>query len=145
MAGQAFKRTVAALDHIQRNRNPRKTRSIINCTISPKEYTMLDEVIEIGRSLSVDAVRFSWLSFMDPEENQKKPTAEPYFILPAEEIAEFEMEPLIQNSPDQEAVATVRLDFFLNLSQSELAACSMEAASSATASVCGTPYSTARF
>ena len=118
----AFKRTVAALDHIQRNRNPRKTRLIINCTISPKEYAMLDEVVEIGRSLKVDAVRFSWLSFMSPEENQKKPTAEPYFVLPAEEIAGFEMEPLIQKLTQIRKQWPQFVQFLPNLSQSELAA-----------------------
>ena len=111
-----IQRTVATLDiNAIETRKNTADRQLYHL---PKIHDV-DEVVKIGRSLSVDAVRAGWLSFISPKKSEKPWRA--YFILPAEEIAEFETEPLFRPHSDQEAVATVR-SILPNLSQSELAA-----------------------
>ena len=86
----AFNRTLAVIENIGRYRNPKRTRLIVNCTVSPNEIGILDSVIQIARDVGIDALRFSWLSFMSPSENEILPKAEPYFILPQAEIDSFD-------------------------------------------------------
>ncbi len=86
----AYQRMLQALENIQRHRDSRRTRLIVNCTISPNEGHILESVVQMARRIGVDAVRFSWLSFMSPTENQQLPKAEPYFILPQESIDAFD-------------------------------------------------------
>ena len=116
----AFKRTVAAINHIQNNRNKKRTRLIINCTISPNEHSFLHEVVQIGQTLGVDAIRFSWLSFMSPTEQKILPQAEPYFILPESDIAEFDDEVLWQTVTQIKRQWPQFVQFLPNLSRNEL-------------------------
>ena len=90
----AYLRTISAITNVARYRNPKRTRLIVNCTVSPNEIGILDSVIQIARETGVDALRFSWLSFMSPSESEVLPKAEPYFILPQEDINSFEWRPM---------------------------------------------------
>jgi MoaA/NifB/PqqE/SkfB family radical SAM enzyme len=86
----AYQRTLSAIENIQKYRKPNRTRLILNCTISPSQIEIIDSVVAIAKSLKVDALRFSWLSFMSEKEFSLSPKPEPYFIMPDEEIRQFD-------------------------------------------------------
>lgn len=92
----AWRRTLGAIEHIQRHRDPRRTRLIINCTIGPDEASQIDAVVDTARRLGVDALRFTWLSFMSPAQATMPPRAQPYLVLPDAQIAAFDVPALLE-------------------------------------------------
>ena len=118
----AFKRTLAAIENIQQHRDRRKSRLIINCAISPSETAILPDVVRIAKDLGVDALRFSWLSFMSPTEQSTLPIAEPYFILPEEEIRAFDLDLLWNAVHKIQREETPFVQFLPRLSKSEFQA-----------------------
>jgi MoaA/NifB/PqqE/SkfB family radical SAM enzyme len=63
----SWRRTVAGISRLLDTRNPRKTRVILNCPLSLANGDCLDEIVQTGRRLGVDRVRFTWVSFVDAD------------------------------------------------------------------------------
>ncbi len=118
----AYQRTIQAVQNIQRHRNPKRTRLILNCTVSPNEIDLLDAVVEIARANQVDALRFSWLSFMSPTEFAMEPKAEPYFVLPQDAIDQFAWREMWQKVTEIQRQHADIVQFLPSLNQSDFEA-----------------------
>jgi MoaA/NifB/PqqE/SkfB family radical SAM enzyme len=79
----AHRRAVATIERLVERRDPRRTRIILNCTIGPDDAPAIEAVARAGRDLGVDAVRFTWLSFMGASEAALAPRAHPYLVVDA--------------------------------------------------------------
>lgn len=91
----AWQRTVGGLSNFMAERDPKRTRVIVNCAISLDNTTGLRAVVETARRLGVDAVRFTWLSFLSDTERAKETHKVTYFVIPHQEIADFDAAPLL--------------------------------------------------
>ena len=75
----AFQRLISSIQTVLEFRV--NSRVILNCAIGPLDTDSIPQVINISKNLGVDALRFSWLSFMTDSENSVEPVAEPYHIV----------------------------------------------------------------
>lgn len=91
----AFQRTVGGLQHLLAERDPRRTRVIVNCAVSLENAGSLRAVAELGRRLGVDAVRFTWLSFLTDTERVAEPHDVTYLVVPSEQLAGFDPAPAL--------------------------------------------------
>jgi MoaA/NifB/PqqE/SkfB family radical SAM enzyme len=86
----AWQRTVGGLSNLLAERDPKRTRVIVNCTVSLDNATSLRAVVDTSRRLGVDAVRFTWLSFLSDTERAGEPHDVTYLVVPSQELVRFD-------------------------------------------------------
>ncbi|MES2643071.1 MAG: radical SAM protein [Myxococcota bacterium] len=91
----AFQRTVGGLSNFLTERDPRKTRVIVNCAVSLENARSLRPVVDLSKKLGVDAVRFTWLSFLTESERANEPHDVTYLVLPDERLTAFDPGPTL--------------------------------------------------
>ncbi len=91
----AWQRTTAGLAHLLRHRDPKKTRVIVNCPVSFENAHALREVARTARELGVDALRFTWVSFLTETERAAETHAVTYHVVPDATLAEFDARPVL--------------------------------------------------
>ena len=89
----AWRRTVDGLANLMQHRDPRRTRVIVNCAVSLDNAGSLRAVVETGRRLGVDAVRFTWLSFLSSAERPRERHKVTYLVVDSGELAAFDPAP----------------------------------------------------
>ncbi|MDP2309643.1 MAG: radical SAM protein [Pseudomonadota bacterium] len=91
----AYQRTVGGLSNLLQHRDRKRTRVIINCAVSLESAGSIRAVAEMGRELGVDAVRFTWLSFLTETEHAKETHKVTYLVLPDARLAAFDIGPTL--------------------------------------------------
>jgi MoaA/NifB/PqqE/SkfB family radical SAM enzyme len=94
----AFQKTVAGLSNLLQHRDPKRTRILINCAVSLDNAGSIRRVAELGRELGVDAVRFTWLSFLTDLERARETHKVTYLVIPSEKLAEFDIGPTLEEA-----------------------------------------------
>lgn len=94
----AWQRTVGGLQNFLDHRDPARTRVILNCAVSVENARSLRSVAELGRRMKVDAVRFTWLSFLTEQERERETHAVTYHTLPASRLAAVDVDALVADS-----------------------------------------------
>ena len=91
----AWQKTVAGLSNLLHERDPKRTRVIINCAVSLDNATGLRAVAEMGRKLGADAVRFTWLSFLTDEEKKAETHRITYLTVDEATLNAFDPAPVM--------------------------------------------------
>lgn len=99
----SWQRAIGAVDALARARDPRRTRLLLNCAIGPDDAPSIPAVIDAGRRLGVDAVRFTWLSFLAPSERQQAQRDTLYHQVSDDALAGWDSGPLLATAARAEA------------------------------------------
>lgn len=91
----AWQKTVGGLDNFLRARDPKRTSVIVNATVSLEGAGALRSIVALGRRLGVDAVRFTWLSFLTEAERARETHDVTYHVVPDATLAGFDPAPLL--------------------------------------------------
>lgn len=94
----AWQRTVGGLQNLLDHRDPARTRVLLNCAVSVENARALRPVVELGRRLGVDAVRFTWLSFLTEAERARETHAVTYHTQPVASLAAVDVDALVADS-----------------------------------------------
>lgn len=92
----AWQRTVAGLSNLLEHRDPARTRVIVNCAVSLDNAHGLRSVADLGKELGVDAVRFTWLSFLSSAERARERHPVTYLTVDSAELAAFDAGPTLE-------------------------------------------------
>ncbi|MCB9761241.1 MAG: radical SAM protein [Alphaproteobacteria bacterium] len=98
----AWQRTIGGIENLLTRRDPAKTRVVINCAVSFDNAHDLHAVAGLGRRLGVDAVRFTWLSFLTETERAREQHDVTYLVVPDDRLASFDAARLLQDVADIE-------------------------------------------
>lgn len=115
----AFQRTVGGLSNFLAERDPKKTKVIVNCAVSLDNALTLRAVATLARSLGVDAVRFTWLSFLTDTERARETHDVTYFVLPSERLAAFDPAPTLAEARSVETDFRGYVTFHPRLDEAE--------------------------
>ena len=91
----AWQRTVGGLSNLLQYRDPKQTSVIVNCAVSLDNAWTLRNVVKMGRELGVDAVRFTWLSFLTDTERARETHKVTYYVIPSAQLAAFDPGPTL--------------------------------------------------
>ncbi len=115
----AWQRTVAGLSNFLNERDPKRTRVIVNCAISLENPRSLRPVVTVSRELGADAVRFTWLSFLTDAERARETHKVTYLVLPSERLAAFDPGPTLAEARSLEADFRGYVSFHPRLDEGE--------------------------
>jgi len=90
----AWQKTVSGLQNLLDHRDPARTRVILNCAVG-LDGASLTPVVELGRRLGVDGVRFTWLSFLTESERAREPRDMTYHVVEDETLQAFDPRPAL--------------------------------------------------
>lgn len=91
----AWQKTVGGLSNFLQERDPKRTRVIVNCAVSLDNPMGMRAVVDTARRLGADAVRFTWLSFLTDTERLRERHKVTYLVLPADQVAAFDPAPTL--------------------------------------------------
>ena len=94
----SWQRTVAGLSNLLAHRDPRRTRVLISCALSLDNARTMRPIAALARQLGVDAVRYTWLSFLTDQERARETHEVTYLTVPSERLAAFDPEPTLQEA-----------------------------------------------
>jgi MoaA/NifB/PqqE/SkfB family radical SAM enzyme len=115
----AWQRTVAGLSNFLAERDPKRTRVLVNCAVSLENAHALRPVAELAKRLGADAVRFTWLSFLTDVERARETHDVTYLVLPAETVAAFDPGPTLAEARLLEAEHRGFVTFLPRLDEAE--------------------------
>jgi len=91
----SWQKATGGLANFLAARDPRKTRVGINCALGSGNALTMRAVVDLGRKLGVDAVRFTWMSFLTESERRREPHEITYLVLPDEDLGAFDPTPML--------------------------------------------------
>ncbi len=117
----AWQRTTAGLSHLLRHRDPDRTRVIVNCPVGPDNAGSLRAVARTCKELGVDALRFTWLSFLTPSERARETHPVTTHTLSLDVLAGFDPTPMLAEARRLESEHRGWLTFHPRLDEAERA------------------------
>lgn len=86
----AWQRSLAGLSNFLTERDPRRTKVLVNCAVSFENPTGLRAIVDHARRLGADGVRFTWLSYLSESERATEAHKVNYHIVPDTIVAAFD-------------------------------------------------------
>ncbi|MEN9786605.1 MAG: hypothetical protein RLZZ299_1869 [Pseudomonadota bacterium] len=118
----AWRRTTAGLSHLLRHRDPRRTRVLVNCPVDFGNAHALGAVAATCRELGVDALRFTWLSFLTRAELATETHRVTTHVVEDDVLAAFDPAPVLAEARALERAHRGWLSFHPHLDGDERAA-----------------------
>ncbi len=115
----SYQKTVGGLSNFLSERDPKRTRVLVNCALSLDNPHALRSVVTMARSLGADGVRFTWLSFLSAREREKETHKVTYLVLPDADLAAFDPEPTLAEARALEVDYRGFVSFHPDLSEAE--------------------------
>lgn len=115
----AWQRGMDGLSNFLAERDPRRTRVTINAPLDATTGPGMRTIIELGRKLGVDAMRFTWLSFLTESEKREEAHEINYLVVPDESMTRFDAGPILELARTLEQENNGFLSFQPRLNQQE--------------------------